>query len=146
MYERINFREANPKAVNMLAAASKHLSSIDAKLRALVELRVSQINGCVYCVHLHLKEARDEGEDQNRLDAVCVWHESNLFTEAERAAFAWAEALTNVSQTHAPDADYNALKDHYTDQQIVDLTFIISTMNMWNRMSVAMRRTADEIL
>jgi len=144
MYERINFRDLNPKGTNMLSAASKHLSSIDAKLRALVELRVSQINGCVFCVHLHLREARDEGEDQNRLDAVVVWHESNLFTKAERAAFAWAEALTYVAETHAPDSVYEALKEHYTDQQIVDLTFIISTMNMWNRMSVAMRRLPDE--
>ncbi len=143
MYERINFREANPKAVNMLSAASKHLSSVDPNLRALVELRVSQINGCVFCVHLHLKEARDEGEDQNRLDAICVWHESNLFTEQERAAFTWAESLTRVSETHAHDSDYEALKEHFSDQEIVDLTFIISTMNMWNRMSVAMRRLPD---
>lgn len=144
MYERINFRELNPRAAKMLVAAGKHLSSIDTNLRALVELRVSQINGCVYCVHLHLKEAREQGEDQSRLDAVCVWHESNLFTEAERTAFTWAEALTNVSESHAPDWAFEALKEHYTEQQIVDLTFIISTMNMWNRMSVAMRRLPDE--
>lgn len=145
MYQRIDFRKLNPKAVNLLSASSKHLSSIDKKLRALVELRVSQINGCVYCVHLHLKEAREEGEDQNRLDAIAVWHESNLFNEAERAAFSWAEALTNVSVTHAPDSVFEELKKHYTEQQIVDLTFIISTMNMWNRMSVAMRRLPDEL-
>jgi len=145
MYERINFRESNPKAVNMLSTASKHLSSIEAKLRALVELRISQINGCVFCVHLHLKEAREEGEDQNRLDSVVVWHESKLFTEAEHAAFAWAESLTNVSETHAPDSVFEALKEHYTERQIVDLTFIISTMNMWNRMSVGMRRLPDEM-
>lgn len=145
MYERINFRESNPKAVNFLSAASKHLSSIDAKLRALVELRVSQINGCVFCVDLHIREALAEGESQKRLDSVVVWHESKLFTESERAAFAWAESLTYVSETHAPDAVFEALKEHYTDQQIVDLSFIISTMNMWNRMSVAMRRLPDEM-
>ncbi|MGI9534199.1 MAG: carboxymuconolactone decarboxylase family protein [Thermodesulfobacteriota bacterium] len=144
MYQRIDFRELNPKAVNLLSASSKHLSSIDKKLRALVELRVSQINGCVYCVHLHLREAREEGEDQNRLDAIAVWHESNLFSESERAAFSWAEALTNVAVTHGPDSVFEELKKHYTEQQIVDLTFIISMMNMWNRMSVAMRRLPDE--
>ncbi len=144
MYQRIDFSEVNPKAVNLLSAASKHISSIDKKLKALVELRVSQINGCVYCVHLHLGEARDEGEDQNRLDAVVVWHESNLFSESERAAFAWAEALTNVSVTHGPDSVYEELKKHYTEQQLVDLTLIISVMNMWNRMSVAMRRLPDD--
>ena len=145
MYERLNFRELNPKATNMLSAASKHLSSIDPKLRALVELRVSQINGCVFCVDLHTKEALEEGETQKRLDQVVVWHESNLFTESERAAFAWAESLTNVSETHAPDSVYEALKDHYSEQQIVDLTFIISTMNMWNRMSAGMRRLPDDV-
>jgi len=144
MYQRIDFREVNPKAVNLLSAASKHISTIDKKLKALVDLRVSQINGCVYCVHLHLGEAREEGEDQKRLDSIAVWHESNLFTEAERAAFSWAEALTNVSVTHAPDSVFEELKKHYTEQQIVDLTLIISVMNMWNRMSVAMRRLPDE--
>jgi len=143
MYERLNFRELNTKATNMLSAASKHLSSIDVKLRALVELRVSQINGCVFCVDLHTKEALEEGETQKRLDQVVVWHESKLFTEAERTAFEWAESLTNISQTHAPDPVFEALKDHYSEQQIVDLTFIISTMNMWNRMSAAMRRLPD---
>ncbi len=145
MYERLNFRELNTKATNMLSAASKHLSSIDAKLRAMVELRVSQINGCVFCVDLHTKEALEEGETQKRLDQVVVWHESNLFTQAERAAFAWAESLTNIAQTHAPDPVFEALKDHYSEQQIVDLTFIISTMNMWNRMSAAMRRLPDDV-
>lgn len=144
MYERLNFRELNTKATNMLSAASKHLSSIDAKLRALVELRVSQINGCVFCVDLHTKEALEEGETQKRLDQVVVWHESILFTDAERAAFAWAESVTNIAETHAPDPVFEALKEHYSEQQIVDLTFIISTMNMWNRMSAAMRRLPDE--
>jgi len=145
MYERLNFRELNPKGTNMLSAASKHFSSIDAKLRALVELRVSQINGCVFCVDLHTKEALEEGETQKRLDQVVVWHESKLFTEAERAAFSWAESLTNIAQTHAPDSVFEALKNHYSEQQIVDLTFIISTMNMWNRMSAGMRRLPEDI-
>jgi AhpD family alkylhydroperoxidase len=144
MYERLNFRELNTKATNMLSAASKHLSSIDAKLRALVELRVSQINGCVFCVDLHTKEALEEGVTQKRLDQVVVWHESILFTDAERAAFAWAESVTDIAETHAPDPVFEALKEHYSEQQIVDLTFIISTMNMWNRMSAAMRRLPDE--
>jgi AhpD family alkylhydroperoxidase len=144
MYERLNFRKLNPKATNMLSAASKHLSSIDAKLRALVELRVSQINGCVFCVDLHIKEALEEGETQKRLDQMVVWQESNLFTESERAAFSWAESLTHIAQTHAPDSVFETLKNHYSEQQIVDLTFIISTMNMWNRLSAAMRRLPDD--
>ncbi len=144
MYQRIDTYAVNPKAVNLLASASKHTSSIDKKLKALVELRISQINGCVYCVDLHSREARAEGENQKRLDTIAVWHESILFNEAERAAFAWAEALTHVSITHAPDAVFEELKKHYSEQQIVDLTLIISMMNMWNRIAVGMRRLPDE--
>jgi AhpD family alkylhydroperoxidase len=124
MYQRIDTYAVNPKAVNLLASASKHMSSIDKKLKALVELRISQINGCVYCVDLHSREARAEGENQKRLDT--------------------AEALTNVSVTHAPDAVFEELKKHYSEQQIVDLTLIISIMNMWNRIAVGMRRLPDE--
>ena len=144
MYQRIDFYAVNPKAVNLLASASKHMSSIDKKLKALVELRISQINGCVYCVDLHSREARAEGENQKRLDSIAVWHESTLFNDAERAAFTWAEALTHVSTTHAPDAVFEELKNHYSEKEIVDLTLIISTMNMWNRLSVGMRLLPDE--
>ena len=139
MSARANYYQLNRPAIDALVAVGKQLTSIDPKLRALVELRCSQINGCVYCVNLHSTEARAHGETEQRLDLVCAWHECEFFDDAERAALGWAEALTSVSQTHAPDDAYNALRAHYTDQQIVDLTLIISTINAWNRIAIGHR-------
>jgi AhpD family alkylhydroperoxidase len=92
-----------------LSAVNKHLTSIDPKLRALVELRVSQINGCGYCVDMHSTQARLHGETQQRLDCLQVWRECDFFEQGEIAAFRWAEALTDISHTHAPDEVYDAL-------------------------------------
>lgn len=143
MIGRIDYQQVNPRALNALASASKHMASIDARLRALVELRVSQINGCVYCVDLHARQARDEGETQRRLDNLSAWHESPFFSDAERAALAWAESLTHVSTARAPDDVYAGLLQHFTEQQAVDLTLIVATMNAWNRIAIGMRRTPD---
>ncbi|GMV92300.1 MAG: alkyl hydroperoxide reductase AhpD [Candidatus Hydrogenedentota bacterium] len=115
----------------------------DQKLRALVEIRVSQINGCVFCVDKHSKEARALGESQQRLDSVAVWHESPFFTARERAAFEYAESVTHVSQTHVPDGVFDALRDHFSEKEIVDLTVCVSTMNAWNRIAVAFRKMPD---
>ncbi len=104
-----------------------------------MELRVSQINGCAYSVDLHANQARTAGETQQRLDCLAVWWECDFFDAAECAAFRWAEALTHVSQTHAPDEVYAALAEHYSDVRIVDLTLIISTMNAWNRIAIGHR-------
>ena len=145
MTGRIDFYEMNPKAVNGLAAIDKHITSIDKRLRVLIELRVSQINGCVYCVDLHSRQAREAGESQQRLDCLVAWEECPFFTEAERAAFAWAEALTHVSKTHAPDEVYETVRRHYSEQEIVDLTLVISVMNSWNRIAIGMRRLPDRL-
>jgi AhpD family alkylhydroperoxidase len=141
--QRINYHQRNPGAINALASANKHITSIDKKLRALIELRVSQINGCAYCVDLHSQQARAEGEDQQRIDCLAVWQESPFFNKAECAALAWAESLTQVSVTRAPNNVYEALQQHYSEQQIVDMTLVISTMNMWNRIAIGMRRLPD---
>ena len=144
MIGRIDFYEMNPKAVNGLASIDKHITTIGSQLRVLVQLRVSQINGCVYCVELHCRQAREQGESQQRLDCLVAWEECPFFTEAERAAFAWAEAVTRISRDHAPDDVYEGVRRHYTEQQIVDLTLIISLMNSWNRLAIAMRRLPDK--
>lgn len=144
MIKRLNYLEINSKATNGLLAINKHIASIDKKLRAMVELRVSQINGCVYCVDLHATQARAEGETQQRLDCLAVWRECPFFDESERAALAWAEAVTLLPETNAPDKLYDNLKEHFSEQQIVDLTFIISLMNAWNRMAVGFRHLPDE--
>ena len=145
MIGRIEYSKINPKAVSGLAAIDKQITSLDRRLRVLVQLRVSQINGCVYCVDLHARQAREEGENQQRLDCLVAWEECSFFSQAECAAFAWAEALTHVSQTHAPDEVYERVRRYYSDQQIVDLTLVISLMNSWNRLAIGMRRTPDRL-
>jgi uncharacterized peroxidase-related enzyme len=143
MIKRLNYLEINAKATNGLAAASKHITSIDSQLRAMVEVRVSQINGCVYCVDLHANQARDAGETQQRLDCLAVWRECPFFEDSERSALAWAEAVTLLPETTAPDDLYDGLKAHFSERQIVDLTLIISLMNAWNRLAVGFRHLPD---
>lgn len=139
MSKRANYYQLNRPAIDALSAVGKQLTSIDPKLRALIELRVSQINGCVFCVDRHSTEARAAGETQQRLDCLVAWRESRLFDEPERAALEWAEAVTHVSHTHAPDAAYDGLVPHYSENQIVDLTLIVANMNAWNRIAIGHR-------
>ena len=129
-----------------MLAVHHHLAKVftDAKLRALVELRVSQINGCAFCLDMHTTEARHLGESQQRLDCVAAWREAPFFTERERAALAWAEALTRVAETRAPDEIYNEVKKHFSERELVDLTAAIGMINLWNRMSVGFRSEPKE--
>ena len=143
MIKRFDYYEINPKAIDMLASIDKHLVSIDKKLLALVQLRVSQINGCVYCVDLHSEQARTEGETQQRLDFIAVWQECPFFDERERAALSWAEAVTRLPETHAPYNVYDNLKEYFSEKEIVDLTLGISLMNAWNRIAVSFRHLPD---
>jgi len=115
-------------------------SSLDSALIELIYLRVSQINGCSYCLGLHASALRKRGESQQRLDALAGWHSSSLFSPRERIALQWAEALTDICHNHAADEDYEALKSHFDDKEISDLTFAISLMNAMNRLAVAMRQ------
>lgn len=144
MIERLEYVDVNATAINRLASVNQHVTSIDKKLRALVELRISQINGCVYCVDLHAEQARAAGESQQRLDCLSAWEECPFFDERERAAFAWAEAVTYLPDSGAPDEDYEALGEHFSDEEIVDLTLIVSLMNAWNRLAVSFRHLPEE--
>ena len=111
--------------------------------RALVELtylRISQINGCAFCLKKHAKNLRALGESEIRLDSLAGWHASDAFSAKERAALAWAEALTHVAQTHAPDDVFAALRAFFSDQEISDLTFAIANMNALNRLAIGMRQ------
>ncbi len=141
MSDRLNYMEINSKATNLLLGVKKQVGSVGEKLQALIELRVSQINGCVYCIDLHSNEARAAGETQQRLDCLPAWTECPFFNESEKAALAWAEAVTLLSDTGAPDNLYEELKIHFSDQQIVDLTIIVSLMNTFNRLAVGFRET-----
>lgn len=143
MINRINYSEVNPEAVKGLGSINEHLYSIEKKLKALVELRVSQINGCPYCLELHANQARKAGETQQRLDCLSAWDESSLFTDKECAALDWAEAVTNIGDTHAPKEKYELLKTHFSNQQIVDLTWVISITNSWNRVAMSFREIPD---
>ena len=139
---RIDYFKEKPELIAKLRTLTKEQGDfqLDGKLRALVELRVSQINGCVYCTDLHAREARALGEDQQRLDTLPVWRESPFFDDREKAALAWAESLTLISQTHAADAEYEAVRKHFSDLEVVELSVAVSLANFWNRMAGGFRR------
>lgn len=105
-------------------------------------MRVSQINGCKFCLKLHGKKLIDAGETQERLDAIASWRTSTSFDVREKVALAWAESLTNVKDTHAPEEDFAPLKDYFSDVEITELTFAIVTMNALNRLAIGMRRAS----
>lgn len=139
---RLSYASLSPEAYQGLVSVKKALekSSLGNNLTELVYLRVSQINGCSFCLEMHSKSLREGGEKQSRLDAVAGWHVSTHFTPRERAALQWAESLCNVADTHAPDSDYDSLKAHFTDNEISDLTFAVALMNAFNRLAIGMRQ------
>jgi AhpD family alkylhydroperoxidase len=141
MSHRINAASASPEGYAALAAVETYLnrSGLDHKLIALVKTRVSQINGCAYCLHMHTAEARKLGESDARLHLLDAWQESQLYTERERAALAWAESLTNVATTRAPDDVYERAHKPFTDKEFADLTIVIAMINAWNRISIGGR-------
>jgi AhpD family alkylhydroperoxidase len=112
---------------------------LEHSLLELIKMRVSQINGCAFCLHMHATDARQSGETENRLYLLSAWRESSYYTDRERAALGWAEALTLISQTNAPDADYAALKAQFSDKEQVVLTLAITTINAWNRIAIGFR-------
>jgi AhpD family alkylhydroperoxidase len=141
MQPRLDFYKASPdaaKAMLALEAAVKSLG-LEPGLLELVKLRASQINGCAYCVDMHSRDARKYGESERRLYAIAVWREAPFFTERERAALAWTEALTRISETRAPDADYEWLSSQFTERERVDLTLAINAINSWNRLAIGFR-------
>jgi len=141
MEQRLNFYKASPDAAKALMALETALPrlSIEPLLIDLVKLRASQINGCAYCVDMHSRDARKKGETERRLYAVAVWRETPFFTPRERAAFAWTEALTRLADTHAPDDAYAEMRAAFSEQESVDLTLVIGTINIWNRFGVGYR-------
>ena len=112
---------------------------LDHKLIALVKTRVSQINGCAYCLHMHTQEARQLGETDRRLYLLDAWHESGLYSDRERAALAWAEALTNIAVSRAPDDVYAATRRQFSEKELADLSIVIAMINAWNRLAIGAR-------
>ena len=129
-----------------MGRAMLHLShevgaKINPKLFALIEIRASQINGCAYCIDMHTKDARAAGETEQRIYALNAWRETPFFTERERAALEWTEALTLIADTHAPDDIYARVKAQFNEEEFVALTFAIVVINSWNRLSISVRTT-----
>ncbi|MEM1048380.1 MAG: carboxymuconolactone decarboxylase family protein [Pseudomonadota bacterium] len=142
MKARINYMQAAPDAFQAVWALEKYVSEesgLDPDLIHLVKLRASQINGCAYCVDMHTKEARKHGLSEQWIALVCVWREAAVFDARERAVLAWVDAVTNLSETGAPDADFEALRAHFTEAEITRLTVAIGTINVWNRLAVGFR-------
>ncbi|MEO9823196.1 MAG: carboxymuconolactone decarboxylase family protein [Paracoccaceae bacterium] len=143
MIERLDYIATNGAAIASMLAVKKDITTIDKRFQAVLETRVSQINGCAYCVDLHIRQARQAGETEQRLDCLVVWRETAFFTPAERAALAWAEALTHVADEGAPQELFDALSEHFSDAEIVDLTLIIAQINAWNRIAIGFAHRPD---
>jgi AhpD family alkylhydroperoxidase len=141
MESRLDYSKYAPGALQAMLAMEKYIATcgLDHKFIHLLKMRASQINGCAYCLDMHSIDARAEGETEQRLYALDAWRETPFFTDRERAGLAWIEALTLVSVTHVPDDVYEEVKRHFSEKEIVDLTYIASTINAWNRISVATR-------
>lgn len=144
---RIDYFALKPELITQLREITcrQDAFGLDARLRALVEIRVSQVNGCVYCTDLHSREARAHGETQQRLDSLPVWKESPFFSEAEKAALGWAESMTLISELNAGDTDYARLLPHFSESEIVELSLSVSLANFWNRMASGFRKMPDPL-
>jgi len=112
---------------------------LEASLQNLIKLRVSQINGCAYCIDMHWKDLRAAGESEQRLYGLDAWEESPYYTDRERAALAWAEAVTNIQDGHVPDQVFEHVKNFFNEKEVADLTLAVTAINSWNRLSIAAR-------
>ena len=142
MEQRIDPKIA-PGIHEAMRGLEKYLShsSLEQRLIHMIKLRASQINGCAYCIDMHWKDLRAIGETEQRMYGLDAWEESPYYSERERAALAWTEAVTNIRDTHAPDDLYQAVKAQFSEKEVADLTFAIATINAWNRLAIAGRAT-----
>jgi len=141
MKARVEFANADPKVRKLLLAIESYLggSALGSGLLHLVKIRASLINGCAACLDMHAKDARAEGETEQRIYTLDAWRETPFFDERERAALEWTEAVTLVADTHIPDETYERVKPHFSEQELIDLTLAIANINTWNRLSIAFR-------
>lgn len=142
MQTRLDFFNTDKDAMKVLIGVEHQVAkgTLDTLLKELVRLRASQINGCAFCLDMHVTDARKAGESERRLATVAGWRETPFFSERERAALEWTESLTLVSQNHVPDAVWEAVRPHFTDAELVELTLLITSINSWNRFSIAFRK------
>jgi len=139
MSQRINYRSVAPHVYEAMTHLGTN-SSLDKQLIELVNIRASQINGCAFCLSIHIPGGRKAGLADEQIDLLAVWREAgDIFSARERAALAWAESLTLLPQSQAPDDIYEEVRVHFSEQETVELTWAIMTINVWNRMAVSMR-------
>jgi AhpD family alkylhydroperoxidase len=141
MQTRLDYQAGFPEGVQAMLhlEAVIRRSGLEAPLMELVKVRASQLNGCAFCLDMHTKDARAHGETEQRLYTLNAWREAPFFTDRERAALAWTEAITNIQQGHAADEVYAAARKQFNEQELVKLTFAITQINSWNRIAIAFR-------
>ena len=141
---RIDAHETAPEAYEALLTLERYLHQcgLESSLIELVKLRASQINGCAHCIDMHTKDARAAGETEQRLFLLDPWRESPFYSPRERAALAWTEAVTRVSETHVPDETYREARQHYSEKELVDLNWVVVAINAWNRLAIPFRSPA----
>ncbi len=144
MNERLDYAKAAPDGVEILGKLEGYIrrAGLGHDLVELVKLRASQLNGCAYCIDMHTKDARTFGESEQRLYGLSAWREAPFYSDRERAALAWTEAVTLVSESHVPDDVYAQARDHFTEKELVDLTLAIIAINSWNRLAISFRTLA----
>jgi AhpD family alkylhydroperoxidase len=144
MEARLDFWKAAPEGVAAFRRLQAYVneSGLEHQLLELVKTRASQINGCAYCLDMHTKDARAAGESEQRLYALAAWRETTFFSDRERAALAWTEAMTRIAPERVDDALYAELRAHFSEREIIDLTFAIIAINGWNRLAIAFRTPA----
>src|SRR4051812_245894 len=141
MKPRMEYWKVAPVAFKAMSSLEAYLHDcgLDKALLHMVKLRASQMNGCAYCIDMHWKDARAAGETEQRLYGLDAWREAPYYTDRERAALQWVEALTTITDGHAPDAAFDALRAHFSEREIVDLTLLAAQINAWNRLAIATR-------
>jgi len=147
MTPRLNYSELSPALFKKFLdfSMAMHSSSIEEPLRTLVEIRASQLNGCAFCLDMHVKQAKIQGERELRLHHVPIWRESPLFSPRERAALAWTEVLTRIPEDGVSDAIYDRVRTEFSEKELSDLTFEIMAINGWNRANVAFRNVPGSL-
>jgi AhpD family alkylhydroperoxidase len=141
MQTRLDYQAAFPEGVQAMLhlEAAIRRSGLEAPLMELVKFRASQMNGCAFCLDMHSKDARAHGETEQRLYGLSAWREAPFYTDRERAALAWTEAITNIQQGHAADKVYAEVRQQFNEQELAKLTFAITQINSWNRIAIAFR-------
>ncbi len=141
MAERIEYSKVARGGFRAMLGLEKAVdeSGLEPSLLDLIKLRASQINGCAYCLDMHWKDARARGESEQRLYSLDTWRETPYYTARERGALAWAEAVTLIADTHAPDELYEQVRRHFSEEELANLTFALAAINGWNRLAISMR-------